>query len=403
MKSGYLSQYFTGVAIKHLSAVEADVLRSHQHEFNGVAELMELFGQAYGRQKYPATFLYLGDGDNLPDPANGFVTWYDAREAHPTRSEHRLYFPTTPVSEHAAVGDLLVLARRPDGSVLVLVAEKDSTIANQIQWLFGLTHLTKPGFAVRDELDAAHDRLAFASRRILESIGVEADTADDSHLEEMLRRFGGTFPPTRDFSGYARSTVRAIRAKEGPDEAIMAWMDGEETLFRTLERHIIADRLKSGFDGDVDKFIAFSLSVQNRRKSRVGLALEHHLEIVFAECGIRYARAAATEKRSKPDFLFPGAGEYHTPDFPAASLTMLGVKSTCKDRWRQVLVEASRIKEKHLLTLESGISTNQTDEMASHALRLVVPQSLHETYKPIQRRWLMSVSRFTGLVLERQT
>lgn len=38
VKQGYLSQYFDGVAVKQLSAVEADVARSHQHEYNGVVE-----------------------------------------------------------------------------------------------------------------------------------------------------------------------------------------------------------------------------------------------------------------------------------------------------------------------------------------------------------------------------
>jgi len=39
MKQGYLSQYFDGVALKRLSAVEANVSRSNQHEFNGVESL----------------------------------------------------------------------------------------------------------------------------------------------------------------------------------------------------------------------------------------------------------------------------------------------------------------------------------------------------------------------------
>ena len=43
MKQGYLSEYFSGVAIKSLSAVEADLLRSNQHEFNGVESLKRVF------------------------------------------------------------------------------------------------------------------------------------------------------------------------------------------------------------------------------------------------------------------------------------------------------------------------------------------------------------------------
>ena len=68
------------------------------------------------------------------------------------------------------------------------------------------------------------------------------------------------------------------------------------------------ERLKAGFvnsaGADVDGFLKFSLSVQNRRKARVGLALENHLEEVFNEQSIRFVRGAKTENKSKPDFLF---------------------------------------------------------------------------------------------------
>ena len=60
---------------------------------------------------------------------------------------------------------------------------------------------------------------------------------------------------------------------------------------------------------------------------------------------------------------------------------MLGAKSTCKDRWRQVLSEAQRIPNKHLLTLEPGISENQTDEMQAKRLQLILPAQLHATYR----------------------
>ncbi len=95
--------------------------------------------------------------------------------------------------------------------------------------------------------------------------------------------------------------------------------------------------------------------------------------------------------------------EYHDPTFEPLRLTMLGVKSTCKDRWRQqVLAEADRIEDKHLLTLETAISTHQTDEMAAKRLQLVLPRGLHQTYTPAQQTWLMDVAGFTELVRARQ-
>lgn len=402
MKAGHLSEYFTGVAAKKLSAVEADLVRSHQHEFNGVEGLKRIFGQAAGKQTFNARFIYLNDHDDEPVVADGFLTWYDAREKHASRSEHRLYFPTTSVSLCAAEGDVLVIGRRPDGSGLVVIAESNSTIANQVQWLFGLTNLTHPGFSIREELESEQDRVEFAARFILENIGIVVETHEESFLDAMLTKFGGTFPTTKEFSDYSRSTLKDVSALDDPDAAVITWMEREEILFRTLERHIIADRLTKGFTEGVDDFIGYSLSVQNRRKSRVGRALENHLEVVFAECGIRYSRTAVTENKAKPDFLFPGAAEYQDPQFEAVRLTMLGVKSTCKDRWRQVLAEADRIKRKHLLTLETAISKNQTDEMEVKGLQLIVPLSLQRTYTKEQQSWLMSVENFASLVKQRQ-
>ncbi|MFA5628525.1 MAG: type II restriction endonuclease [Thiohalomonadaceae bacterium] len=88
-------------------------------------------------------------------------------------------------------------------------------------------------------------------------------------------------------------------------------MEREEILLKNLENNIIGERLDQDFDGDVDGFISFYLYVQNRRKSRAGLAFENHLEIIFEECGIRYTRTPVTEHKSKPDFIFPLSSEIY--------------------------------------------------------------------------------------------
>jgi len=400
MKQGYLSEYFKGIAIKLLSAVEADAARSNQHEFNGVSDLKKLFGKS--RRTYDAKFIYLSDNDNEPVVDNGKLTWYDARENHPTRSEYRMYFPTTTVSTRAAEGDTLFVALRPDDTLLVIITENGSTIGNQLRWLFGINNIAHPGFSVREELESEQDRIAFTSRFILEQVGITVEENEASFLDEMLVRFDGAFPKTREFSEYARSTLKGLNALDDPDVVLMNWMEREEILFRTLERYLISERLNRGFDDDVDGFIQYSLSVQNRRKSRVGQALENHVEHLFVARGIRYSRTPMTENRSKPDFIFPSIAEYHNPDFDKNLLTMLGVKSTCKDRWRQVLAEANRIECKHLLTLETAISENQTREMTANRLQLVVPEGLHYTYTPSQQKLLMNMKGFIEQITTKQ-
>ena len=412
MSKGYLSEYFEGVAGKRLTPVEADVLRSNQHEFNGDKSLRQVLGEPKGKVHYPAKAIYLTDRDDQPIIEDTVFTWYDARQKSRVqrgvmRWEYRLYFPTTNVSLNAVEGDLLVIAKRRDSGLLVIVAESGSNIARQIEWLFGFSEIAGPSFSVKLELETEKDRVDFAARVVLESIGVEVETIQEIFLEEMLKSFDGRFPTTRDFSAYARSTLKEVNPGDDADEVLMAWMDREEVLFRTLERHLIKDRLSLGFGGgdikiDVDGFLAFSLSVQNRRKSRVGYAFEHHLEQVFCARGIRFSRNKVTENKSKPDFLFPGHHEYRDLGFDSVNLTMLGVKSTCKDRWRQVLAEADRIEGKHLLTLEAPISVSQTDEMRAKRLQLVVPKALHKSYSATQKDWLMSILEFTELVRARQ-
>jgi hypothetical protein len=73
---------------------------------------------------------------------------------------------------------------------------------------------------------------------------------------------------------------------------------------------------------------------------------------------------------------------------------MLGSKTSLKDRWRQILPEADRIRSKHLFTLDTGVSQAQTDQMAASGVQLVVPRGLHQTYFPVQQEWLMDLSGF---------
>jgi len=400
MKQGYLSQYFKGVAAKKLSSTEADVGTSNQHEFNGVAALKGIFGEE--RKTFQAQFVYLNDEDDEPVTDTGFLTWYDARENHPVRTEYRMYYPTTAVSVCAAAGDDLFIGVRPDNSVLVVVSEHGSTVGNQLRWLLGFGEERLPIFSVRGELEGERDRIAFSSRFILERLGIPVDEDANIFLEEMLHRFDGAFPGTKEFSEYARSTVKDVQPLDDPDAVLMSWMEREEILFRTLEKHLILERLKNGFEGDVDGFLTYSLSVHNRRKRRVGQALENHIEKLLTEWHIRYDRGKVTEGTSRSDFIFPGIFEYRNPVFDASFLTMLGVKSTCKDRWRQVLSEAKRIEAKHLLTLEAAVSENQTAEMQTNNLQLVVPESLHSTYTAKQKKWLMNVFSFIEYVQWKQ-
>jgi hypothetical protein len=398
MKRGYLSNYFVGIAAKKLSNVESNPDVSNQHEFNGVAQLKKLFGTE--RKKVNAQFLYLSDEEDQRILNDGFLTWYDARENHQTRSEFRLYFPSNDVTSLSQTDDLLIISKLQDNSYVVIIAPSKSTFESQLAWLFDISSDLK-GFDTKVFEEQEDKELDYASKFILEELGLETEETDENFLDLIFESFGKSFPTTKDFSKFSRNTLPEVSAKEDPDDAILKWMEREELLFKTLEEYLVSQKLENGFE-DVDSFISYSLSVQNRRKSRAGYALEYHLAQVFDEFGLNYSHGKMTENRSKPDFLFPEIEKYHNESYPENCLNMLGVKSTCKDRWRQVLSEAARIEEKHLFTLEPGISENQTNEMKANKLQLVLPDSLHSSFKEVQKSYLLNLAEFIDFISYRQ-
>ena len=148
----------------------------------------------------------------------------------------------------------------------------------------------------------------------------------------------------------------------------------------------------------MDAFIRVSLSIQNRRKSRVGHAFENHIEEVLRVNGVAYERGVRTEGKQKPDFLFPGRVAYLDSDYPESQLRILGAKTSCKERWRQVLAEATRVKVKHLITMEPSVSVDQTTQMEEKGVQLIVPLPIQATYKAEQQEWLMSFGQFISLL-----
>ncbi|MFO1481543.1 MAG: type II restriction endonuclease [Turneriella sp.] len=179
-----------------------------------------------------------------------------------------------------------------------------------------------------------------------------------------------------------------------PDSRLLKRRECEYEMFLGLEQSIILPKIRHGFNS-VDEFIALANSVGNTRKTRSGKSLELHTIKVFEEERLTaFAFNKITEGNKRPDFIFPSAEAYHNPQFPTDKLAMLGVKTTCKDRWRQIMSEADRIPRKHLLTLQEGVSENQYAEMAAAGVTLVVPKKLHSAYPAKIREKLMGLAEF---------
>jgi hypothetical protein len=206
-------------------------------------------------------------------------------------------------------------------------------------------------------------------------------------------RDGAEFPTGKELIDFVVQKY-ADTAKLPIDKRLLRRRDLEYVEFRRLEKAIVLPRVKDGFDG-VDQFVDYANSVTNRRKSRSGNSLELHMVRIFEEEGIQdFAHDKVTEDNKRPDFIFPSISAYKNPKYPGDNLRMLACKTTCKDRWRQVIDEAPRIPFKHLLTLQQGVSENQYAQMQEAGVRLVVPKGLHTSYPKKVRPHLDSVEKF---------
>ena len=185
------------------------------------------------------------------------------------------------------------------------------------------------------------------------------------------------------------------------DTRLVKRRECEYQLFSRIEEAYFGPRIKQGFNS-VQSFVDLAQSILQSRKSRSGKSLELNMKALLVEEGLKEDRDFSWNKTSennkRPDFIFPSVASYKDKSYPDGLLHMLAVKTTCKDRWRQILNEADRIGTKHLLTLQEGVSENQFGEMSDAGVVLVVPESLRKKYPKVIRSGLLSVSQFISKV-----
>lgn len=284
------------------------------------------------------------------------------------------------------IGSLLIMTKNADGEYNAYVLSNQDNIESFIA-TFNLD-ITKGNQVIDRNIVFSPDQ----------RIAIEFETFINQH---------DSFPSTTDMAAFARDCVCRANSysqsyiANNPDSIIQKWVAAEYQLFGGLEEKIYRPIFTQPFNS-CQSLIDFSNSILNRRKSRAGKSLEHHLAKIFDASQIRYQEQVITEGNKIPDFIFPDGDSYHNFLFPADKLTMLGAKTTCKDRWRQVLNEANRIEHKHLFTLQQGVSRNQMQEMQEENLTLVVPRDNISLFHPDYRNNIMDLRTFISMVREKQ-
>lgn len=244
------------------------------------------------------------------------------------------------------------------------------------------------------------------TNRLIDTHLVAPELHEKLEFDKFISELEVDFPSSELMSAAARRIQDTVFDHQefictNPDRKLLDWTEVEYRLFRALEYARYGEMITRGFS-TVEDFIATANQVLNRRKSRAGKSLEHHLAAIFDGNNITYQSQAVTEGNKKPDFLFPSQAAYHDAAFPTDRLISLAAKTTCKDRWRQVINEADRLRgrRKFLCTLQQGISAAQMDEMESEQVVLVVPKPYIQTYPKDRQERIWTVGKFVQFVKE---
>lgn len=356
---------------KFISANDADLTGAHQVGIYIAKPAWNIFFDekgVRGENKDKWVKIHLNDYY----PFDSRVIYY----GRGTRNEYRItrFWTNSPFNKAEQVGNLIIFIPMDAVNFQVHILDTDQDIEEFIDSF---------------SLSLVDNNAVYNGGKVL-------DVELSGKLENEITKTAATFdyfPNTIQLAETAREIHKHIYNKKtfSPDQLILDWVKTEYSVFREIERELYKDKLCYV---DLEPLLAFSKSALNRRKSRAGKSLEHHVDFLFSSYFIQFSHPGQSEGNKKPDFLLPSNTAYSDKSYPTEKLIFLGTKTTCKDRWRQILNEANRIKVKHLLTLQQGISPNQLDEMEDENVILVVPYPYHSYYPAEYRERLWTVQKF---------
>lgn len=210
-----------------------------------------------------------------------------------TRNEYRItrFGKNFPFFEEDNVGDLLIIAQHNE------------------QYYYGFVLQTD------QDIDDFFAYFNLSSEMTNQLIDITQSISPKSRLENGIKDIVdrlNEFPETRQMAEFAQgiyNNAYNITNKEicaTPDEQILKWIDTEYLLFRQIEEKVYFPIYSKPFS-NCQELINLSNTILNRRKSRAGKSLEHHLATIFTAAKLEYEEQAVTEDNKKPDFLFPSS------------------------------------------------------------------------------------------------
>lgn len=179
-----------------------------------------------------------------------------------------------------------------------------------------------------------------------------------------------------------------------PGNAIMRISrDIEYTIFKRAEKRLRAAEVVRALARTSDlpqtvvtryaELDGIFMSAAQTRKSRAGRSFEIHVARMLGDGGIRYEEQIPVGSR-RPDFMLPGVSRTISAT-PNSSLIVLSLKTTLRERWKQVNMERMG-GQLFLATVDDRVTADAINDMSTNDITLVVPESLKDSKETCYKR-----------------
>lgn len=365
---------FPNALFKFISANDVGITGSHQYGFYLPINAWQMFTpnppDKGVNSKHYVSIIWQ---DELKTESH--ITWYGKK----TRREYRLtqFGRNFPWLQSDKCGNLLVLIFKSKDEFLAYILEYDDDIEYLLNF-FGIEIYKTWGIYNKGIVEEEFDEKSCITYNFSQFV------CNKNH-----------FPSTMEISKFTWDTMLKCHSdfiQQCYDKRIMTLLEEEYRLFRLLENKIHQPVLTKKYKS-MEDFLNTANSILQSRKSRAGKSIENYFEMILKEMKIEHIMRSS-DIDGKPDVLIPSVQAYNDINYPKDKIFVVGIKRTCKDRWRQVLNEATKISKKYIFTIQPSISKNQLEEMQKANVSLIVPESLHKSYPSSRKMHIFSLQNF---------
>lgn len=249
--------------VKYITANDTGATGAHQYGFHIHKDSWSLFFDKPGVKGQNADKFITIKWQNDFETSSRFIYYGQG-----TRNEYRLtrFGRGFPFLQDEYIGDLLIIARRSSDYYVAFILSADEDIEEFIA-RFNISSGDVNGIIKKQYEQTAEDQLLHCYNAYIASLSVQ-------------------FPATIELARTSRvcyNTSFGITPKhvvDNVDGILLKWIESEYELFKALENDRYAGRINTPFVS-VEELVETANTILNRRKSRAGKSLEHHLSEIF--------------------------------------------------------------------------------------------------------------------------